>query len=357
MKSIKLGLLLSLAAAEPPFTSYTPSSAEAEWHTSPKKGRICETTVKPGQIQAAKNWLSYSIPSFDLNHSLPLPLNEIQRQALSVMRYGNVLEPIEPLHGIGRHPFANVGCFRPRSHHHTARNTEEGLNEIHKINHNVTIAHLFDLTYLILHNNCGARDEPKGKKLLFDLGCSVGFDGFQKNGGLPEKTPRKGSGKGGSLPLFMKLYWDRCIEFDQIYGWEVTEHPPTQWWSTLPPDIRAKVHYYNIPVEEEKAELKDGRLIENPSSFLALLRATAKPEDFVVVKLDIDTPLLEQTIVKALIEDDSLAALVDELFFENHYYFDGIGFGWGDLWTGDVDSALAAMRKLRERGIRAHFWV
>ena len=55
-----------------------------------------------------------------------------------------------------------------------------------------------------------------------------------------------------------------------------------------------------------------------------------------------------------------LGALVDELFFEAHFYFDGIQFGWGALGADrrhTVDEALALMRTLRERGIRSHFWI
>jgi len=54
------------------------------------------------------------------------------------------------------------------------------------------------------------------------------------------------------------------------------------------------------------------------------------------------------------------SALVDELFFEAHFYFDGIQFGWGALGADrrhTVDEALALMRTLRERGIRSHFWI
>jgi hypothetical protein len=76
----------------------------------------------------------------------------------------------------------------------------------------------------------------------------------------------------------------------------------------------------------------------------------------VVVKLDIDTPELEHVIVDALAERPDLAAKVDEFFFEYHYYFDGMSFGW-QTWGGDVDTALGVMYRLRTLGIRAHFWI
>lgn len=55
------------------------------------------------------------------------------------------------------------------------------------------------------------------------------------------------------------------------------------------------------------------------------------------------------------------AHLVDELFFEYHYYFDGMDFGWGDLSAiqsqHNVTSAIHLMTRSRHKDIRAHFWV
>ena len=96
-----------------------------------------------------------------------------------------------------------------------------------------------------------------------------------------------------------------------------------------------------------------------PTSFLHVLNATATTDDFVVVKVDIDNgPELQ--VVHAIAKVPELGALVDELFFEAHFYFDGIQFGWGALGADrrhTVDEALALMRTLRERGIRSHFWI
>ena len=65
-------------------------------------------------------------------------------------------------------------------------------------------------------------------------------------------------------------------------------------------------------------------------------------------------------VVHAIAKVPELGALVDELFFEAHFYFDGIQFGWGALGADrrhTVDEALALMRTLRQRGIRSHFWI
>lgn len=98
--------------------------------------------------------------------------------------------------------------------------------------------------------------------------------------------------------------------------------------------------------------------------------ARASPEDFVVVKVDIDTPAAELTIMEAIADRPEIAALVDELFFEYHFDFDGLDFGWhirrpgarrrfryDTVSNASVDDALGLMRRLREAGVRSHFWV
>jgi|TARA_B100000530_G_scaffold274707_1_gene187593 hypothetical protein len=87
--------------------------------------------------------------------------------------------------------------------------------------------------------------------------------------------------------------------------------------------------------------------------------ARASPEDFVVVKVDIDTPAAELTIMEAIADRPEIAALVDEIFFEYHFYFDGMDFGWGSraAYEADVDTAVGLMHRLRTLGVRAHFWI
>ena len=63
------------------------------------------------------------------------------------------------------------------------------------------------------------------------------------------------------------------------------------------------------------------------------------------------------TIIQAIANRPEIAALIDELYFEYHFWFDNMDFGWGSVGSGDVDTALGLMRRLRELGIRAHFWI
>ncbi len=136
--------------------------------------------------------------------------------------------------------------------------------------------------------------------------------------------------------------------------------PARRGWGELPGAIRAKVRFFNDFVVEGEIEQAEGPKGTHPAaSFLEILETVAKasPEDFVVVKVDIDTSAIELAIVEAIAERPEIAALIDELYFEYHFYFDGHNFGWGGHVSGDVDTAVSLMHRLRTLGIRAHFWI
>ena len=66
----------------------------------------------------------------------------------------------------------------------------------------------------------------------------------------------------------------------------------------------------------------------------------------------------ELPVVRAIANEPALARLVDELYFEYHFHFDGRDFGWGKIDESlTADEALALMQKLRRQGIRAHYWI
>ena len=276
----------------------------------------------------------------------PIPTTE-EMAALSHFRVkgqakGSV-EPIEPLSGIGRHPFAKIGCAKNKYNHHDVD--------------------IFNISYIIVHNNCGS-NKPKPKTFLFDMGASVGFNGIP--GGLYDTMPLNGGGKTPSLPLFYCMYQDRCLEPDEIYAWEPNPHEKEKhltmkdFLGEIPARVRAKVHYYEDFVDEGSLKQAEEPLSDpnHPvNSFLEILESVVKPDDFVAVKVDIDTPNVELTIMEAIAERPKIAALIDELYYEYHYYIDGMNFGWGRKVSGDVDTALGLMRRLRELGVRAHFWI
>ena len=273
--------------------------------------------------------------------SAHIPPNSREKAVLSRLTCGDGRhEYLEPLTGMARHPLADVNCEPPRAIHHP--NFTENL---------------FDIRHLILQNKCkrpteGATMLPHGaqsaQNLFYDLGASNYSGSFDLDTGF---------GMGPSVPLFMELYKRNCIVFDHIWAWEYTAFDPRQYWSAVPADARGKLHFMNIPVPVEP----------HPNGFLSLLRATAKPQDFVAVKVDVDDSRVEESVVWAIAHDRYLASLVDELFFEYHFFGEPrFILGWGirnnpafpQSWTNaTVATALDLMRKLRERGIRGHFWI
>jgi hypothetical protein len=66
---------------------------------------------------------------------------------------------------------------------------------------------------------------------------------------------------------------------------------------------------YNIPATaDEKSH-------DNPWNFV---RKVAKPEDYVVVKLDIDNTPIEEKFIAQLRASSDLHSLIDEFYFEHH---------------------------------------
>ena len=221
---------------------------------------------------------------------------------MSVMPDGT---PIEPLSGIGRHPIASVGCHLTQ---------ETGI---------------FDISYLQISNYCTATPPPKA--YFLDMGCAE-YD----------EARAIASGLGSSIPLFETMYAKKaCINFNMITAWEATPYP--HWWDKVPLKKRSRIRFHNHKVDANAIR----RLLPQFSR-----------SDFVVVKLDIDHTETELSIMAVIKE---FAYLIDELFFEYHFYFDGLNFGWGVnehlKSTHNVSTAMRLMTELRQDGIRAHFWI
>ena len=81
--------------------------------------------------------------------------------------------------------------------------------------------------------------------------------------------------------------------------------------------------------------------------------------DFIVVKLDVDTPTVEIPMAKLLLEDDSLASLVDVFYFEHHVPMRELNHAWNDSVVdgGSMLDSINFFAALRRKGILAHYWV
>jgi len=198
-------------------------------------------------------------------------------------------------------------------------------------------AHVLDKTYLFIpHSDEVTHDAAT--KWLFDAGAS---------------TYNKGAG-GASQSWFVDTYRARGVEFDRIIGWEAAKTDPSNQWDDMPADIKRKTSWFNVPVNTGAG------VADNPLTFIKHL---TKPEDFVVFKLDIDSPLVEIALVQQLMADPQILGLVDEFYFEHHVSGSPMQWlGWGDLQNSDAE--LSTLKEsyelftfLREHGVRAHSWV
>lgn len=172
---------------------------------------------------------------------------------------------------------------------------------------------------------------------LFDLGAS---------------TYNTGRG-GASQDWFIMQYGNHGVHFDRVFAWEAHRNAPMRIFDKgMPNHVLDRMSYYNVPVEAAPG----GRL--NP---MRTLKAIAKKYDFVVVKIDIDTPHIEQPLVEQIAEDPELASLIDELFYEHHVHRSPMTKIWGQASLRKTNATLPdsydLFSRLRQLGIRAHSWV
>jgi len=180
------------------------------------------------------------------------------------------------------------------------------------------------------------------------------------------------SGPGGENGASLRWFWDtysqlsgRKRPFDRILAWEAREYRPKELWATFPSDIIPSISYFNVPADAAPdAKMNPWRILE----------AVVRPEDFVVVKLDIDNQKTELALVHQLIDSPKVANLVDEFFWEHHVA--GSAVACPTLWQGRMGAGWSTMRfnhslnseealrasyglftTLRQMGIRAHSWV
>eukprot|EP00956_Cyclotella_meneghiniana_P006993 scaffold9402_cov77-Cyclotella_meneghiniana.AAC.8 len=135
--------------------------------------------------------------------------------------------------------------------------------------------------------------------------------------------------------------------FDHIYAYEVNPKHPSKVFEAIPDELQSSWHWINVGVDARPcAKMNPFTMIEN--SFTK--------DDFIVVKLDIDTPLVEHALVEQLREDPVLLDLVDQFYFEHHVHQKELANNWFGTMDGNVGGSLKLMNELRTKGVAAHYW-
>lgn len=194
--------------------------------------------------------------------------------------------------------------------------------------------YLMELDYLIHDFGTFCRKlKPTSKTVFVDMGASFVFG--QK---------RKPSGVFSLIELYRKF----GIVFDHIYGYEVTLMGASDVYHALPAHLRSAYHWINAGVDAD---------VDSPMNPFNILKDHFTVDDFVVVKLDIDTPAIEGKLAQQLLQDDQLASLIDVFYFEHHVFLPELMPYWGSGVAGSILDSLELFSTLRKRGIGAHFWV
>eukprot|EP00953_Heterococcus_sp_UTEX-ZZ885_P005679 3526-Heterococcus_DN1.PRE.1 len=95
----------------------------------------------------------------------------------------------------------------------------------------------------------------------------------------------------------------------EYYAWEATPQPPDKVWADIPLEMHATYHWFNMPATADP---------ESEANPWNILRKVAAPQDYVVVKLDIDNTPVEEQFIAQLRASSDLSSLIDEFYFEHH---------------------------------------
>lgn len=166
----------------------------------------------------------------------------------------------------------------------------------------------------------------------------------------------KGAG-GPSIKFFVKFFQRYGIVFDKIFAFEGNVNP-SAFYKSIPNNWKDRIEYQQIYVSSSKEEDSE------KSPFLpAVISRSTCTEDYVMFKLDIDSPRVEEGSIDYILENANTTP-IDELFWEHHVK--GNYILARSHWKRSLRSTTRDMTlkqsydyflKLRQLGIRAHSWV
>jgi hypothetical protein len=175
---------------------------------------------------------------------------------------------------------------------------------------------------------------PTSKRVLIDMGASLNF----------HKS---------DMPMLqlLELYEKFGFRFDHIYAFEVElTDPKLVYEQLLPEKYMTAYHWINTGVDAtESAKM-------NP---LHSIIEKFDEDDFIVVKLDIDTPFIEIPLFQQILEggkDNIYHRLIDVFYFEHHVHLGELAPAWNLTMEGTVKDSLDMFHALRRKGVSAHFW-
>ncbi|KAG7367693.1 hypothetical protein IV203_030364 [Nitzschia inconspicua] len=193
---------------------------------------------------------------------------------------------------------------------------------------------LMNLGYLI-HDFaalCQHHIHADSRTVFIDVGASLDFHASQQSPAM----------------YIVKTFQQAGIPFDHIYGYEITPKQPNDVYERIPTSLKHSYHWYNVGV--------NASMESEYNPLLTVLLEQFTPHDFVVVKLDIDTPSIEVPMVQLILQNKDIADRIDVLYFEHHVLLSDMAPWWKRSRKGSVVESFQLFTKLREMGIAAHYW-
>lgn len=282
--------------------TYHPSAFELEWARvkGPSNGSACLRMAEP----AHKGRVEAVLRALDAQHeaafsrapaaSAQATLDAVEAEAgagalLSVMEYAlsdgtSLCVRMEPLAGMLRDPRQSCPPERRGFWAPPVADMVKG-----------------DMRHWLLLDERRRELHAGQRAVLLDMGASAWAHAYSPQGA--------GRTVEGASWLNERL-GQHGMAFELIWAFEAGEVSVASFLNGARLADMARLHFYNLPVGPGGS----GGSVDP----WALLKSAATPNDFVAVKLDIDTPLAEIPLAYQLLEDPELLALVDEFYFEYH---------------------------------------
>ena len=305
------------------FVSYTPSAWEEDWwvHAEEWKSKECDVLSTPPHVNYMQQWLDASLPSTLIRSAAEVRAPVVVPESFSTLRYrgasgAEVDVRIEPLAGILRDP--RLPCATD-------------LGKTFWLPHDENIqSKEFIYLHAPLFRDVAALNFSRRRVFLFDLGASTYNDPNMP--GLSWLYPR---------------YANEGLELTDLYAWELRPKAGNEFFAGMPLALSAATHFYNFGVDMSR---------EDAANPLAVLKRVARPEDYVIFKLDIDVTQIEEALVEALLRDPEALALIDDFFWEHHVAIKSMEYWWVIAEGEGVKKTMRYLRALRYHGVRAHAW-
>jgi hypothetical protein len=341
------------------FLAYQPSAWESEWYdgevSGARRDKECELLATPAETDRSVRLIRAVRSAVLLRQSIPPQSIELFSRMVYAEKCGPLgrdsgrrrAQLIEPLVGIVRDPLTM--CPRPRGVPDEVYNTfEKDEGSVQSKRHFLigAAAPWSDTPsdpasfrqggfepWAVAPGPAGSRAR---QNFLMDIGAST--FGIWKDDATAV-----------GARWFVERYGRHQIAFDWVVSFEYDKIDPEQIYASVPAELLPHYVYYDRPVEATVG----GKW--NPWRILRGMGA--RPEDYVVVKLDIDAPEIENPLIEQILTDPALPKVLDEVYFEHHVNTKPMHHHWGMSNSPiTLKDTYRNFTTLRAKGVRMHSW-